>query len=50
MDKEYTRTWHTMREQGLAWLDWIGGPMLYDAGLYVNRTKEEHDMSRIYFK
>ncbi|HEY6437914.1 MAG TPA: hypothetical protein VIY47_15095 [Ignavibacteriaceae bacterium] len=24
------------------WLSWIGQPMLYDGGLCVNRTPEEH--------
>lgn len=32
------------------WTDWIGQPMLYDAGLYVNRTPEEHKMSDLYWK
>ena len=26
----------------LEWLSWLGQPMLYDGGLCVNRTKEEH--------
>jgi hypothetical protein len=24
------------------WLSWLGQPMIYDGGLCVNRTKEEH--------
>lgn len=27
------------------WLCWIGQPLLYDAGLCVNRTEEEHAIS-----
>ena len=27
------------------WLSWIGQPMLYDGGLCVNRTLEEHEES-----
>ena len=25
------------------WTSWIGQPMLYDGGLFVNRTLEEHE-------
>lgn len=35
MDKYYTQ----MRVG--YWTDWIGQPMLYDGGLFVNRTLEE---------
>lgn len=27
------------------WLCWLGQPMLYDGGLCVNRTSEEHEES-----
>lgn len=30
------------------WLSWIGQPMLYDGGLCVNRTIEEHTESNKY--
>jgi hypothetical protein len=29
----------------LEWLAWIGQPMIYDGGLCVNRTPEEHQCS-----
>lgn len=29
-------------------VEWFGEPMLYDMGLYVNRTLEEHNASIIY--
>lgn len=29
----------------LEWLAWIGQPMMYDGGLCVNRTPEEHQES-----
>lgn len=41
MDKNFTR------QRVDAWLDWIGEPMLYDGGLYVNRTLEEHQASKV---
>lgn len=41
MDRNYTR-----QRIGL-WLDWIGQPMLYDGGLFVNRTLEEHKASKV---
>ena len=25
------------------WISWLGQPMLYDAGLCVNRSPEEHE-------
>lgn len=28
--------------RGEDWLSWIGGPMLYDGGLFVNRSLEEN--------
>lgn len=30
------------------WLSWIGSPMLYDGGLCVNRSPEEHEESDKY--
>ena len=29
----------------LDWLTWIGQPLLYDGGLCVNRSLEEHEYS-----
>lgn len=47
MDKEYTRLWHFARAMcPLEWTTWLGGPNLYDGGLFVNRTPEEHIYSR----
>jgi len=28
--------------RGMEWLTWIGSPMIFDGGLCVNRTAEEH--------
>lgn len=40
--------WHRLRhEQRLDWLSWLGSPMLYDGGLFVNRTVDEHEASKI---
>lgn len=39
MDKNFTR------QRLDDWLCWIGEPMMYDYGFYVNRTPEEHKMS-----
>lgn len=30
---------------GLDWLSWLGMPTLYDGGLCVNRSLEEHEQS-----
>ena len=30
------------------WLSWLGQPLLYDAGLFVNRTKEDHEYIDLY--
>lgn len=44
MDKEFTN------ERVDAWGTWIGQPMFYDFGLFVNRTAEEHKVSEMYFR
>ena len=36
---------YKMAGLGLDWLTWIGMPMLYDGGLCVNRSLEEHEYS-----
>ena len=41
------------RELGTTYCDWlsfIGMPMLYDGGLFVNRTKEEVRVSDVQFQ
>ena len=40
MDQKYI-----MAGLRLDWLSWIGMPMLYDGGLCVNRSLEEHEYS-----
>jgi hypothetical protein len=39
MDPEFKTAW---KELSVDWLSWLGQPMLYDGGLCVNRTAEEH--------
>ena len=36
---------YTMAGLSYDWLCWIGMPMLYDGGLCVNRSLEEHEYS-----
>jgi hypothetical protein len=51
MDDVFKRSWNcTVKSNqfdptALEWLCWIGQPMLYDGGLCVNRSKEEHEQS-----
>lgn len=48
MDKLYAKSWNSDPNTGrftpsaLEWLCWLGQPLLYDGGLCVNRTLEEH--------
>jgi len=47
MDENFTKAHlaskNYFKPSDLEWLCWIGQPMLYDGGLCVNRTKEEHE-------
>jgi hypothetical protein len=51
MDSEFKKAWlvdidtNKFKPTGLEWLAWIGQPMIYDGGLSVNRTPEEHQIS-----
>lgn len=51
MDPLFKRAWNVnlitnkFTPGPLEWLAWIGQPMLYDGGLCVNRTPEEHEIS-----
>lgn len=49
MNQEFKAAWsttdHKVTPSVLEWLAWLGQPMLYDAGLCVNRTPEEHQES-----
>lgn len=38
MNKEFIE----YRTRNAEWLVWLGMPMIYDSGLCVNRTQEEH--------
>ena len=52
MNSVFARAWNVnlltnkFTPSGLEWLAWCGQPMLYDGGLCVNRTPEEHQVSR----
>jgi len=39
MHNEFIFAWKDLRTD---WLCWLGQPMMYDTGLFVNRTLEEH--------
>ena len=39
MNSEFDCAW---KETNTDWLTWLGQPMIYDGGLCVNRTVEEH--------
>jgi hypothetical protein len=51
MDEVYQKAWNTdpktkaYLHTKLEWLCWIGQPLLYDGGLCVNRSLEEHTES-----
>lgn len=50
MNRDFTRMWHQVRDEyPLEWAAWLGCPNWYDGGLCVNRSPEEHYMSRIYY-
>jgi hypothetical protein len=46
MNEEFKMAWNTTGRKftlpSLEWLAWCGQPMLYDGGLCVNRSPEEH--------
>ena len=46
MNDQFKSAWKTtcskFTPSALEWLAWLGQPMLYDGGLCVNRTAEEH--------
>jgi hypothetical protein len=50
MDERFKSAWNTtgtkFTPSALEWLAWLGQPMLYDGGLCVNRTAEEHAESQ----
>ena len=50
MNQEFKLAWNTtgtkFTPSALEWLAWIGEPLLYDGGLCVNRTLEEHEESQ----
>jgi hypothetical protein len=49
MNEEFKAGWNTTNKKftpsTLEWLCWCGQPLLYDGGLCVNRTVEEHQHS-----
>jgi hypothetical protein len=50
MNEQFKQSWNTSGKKftptDCEWLVWIGQPMLYDGGLCVNRTLEEHVVSQ----
>jgi len=47
MHDEFIITWKDLRSD---WLCWLGQPMLFDGGLYVNRTLDEHNENNLHRK
>jgi uncharacterized protein YaeQ len=49
MNETFQRYWSVTNSKftlnTLEWLAWCGQPMLYDGGLCVNRSPEEHQES-----
>ena len=51
MNEVFKKAWNVnlttnkFTPSALEWLAWLGQPMLYDSGLCVNRTVEEHKES-----
>lgn len=41
MNTKFKESWI----RNVEWLVWLGMPMIYDGGLCVNRTQEEHSES-----
>lgn len=50
MNDQFVKAWNTTEKKftptQCEWLAWLGQPMLYDGGLCVNRTPEEHMISQ----
>ena len=46
MNKEFIKAMYTSK---VDWLSWLGMPLVYDGGLCVNRTLEEHQESDAMF-
>lgn len=46
IDEQFKRAWNVtgtkFTPSGCEWIGWIGQPMIYDGGLCVNRSLEEH--------
>lgn len=49
MNEQFQKAWNTTGKKftptHCEWLVWIGQPMLYDGGLCVNRSIDEHRIS-----
>lgn len=51
MNEKFKRAWNAnlitnkFTPGALEWLAWCGQPLIYDGGLCVNRTSEEHQAS-----
>lgn len=44
MHKEFQRNWC----KNLEWLAYLGEPILYDGGLFVNRTPEDWEFAKLH--
>jgi hypothetical protein len=49
MNEQFKRSWNVTGNKftpsALEWLAWCGQPLLYDGGLCVNRSPQEHQAS-----
>jgi hypothetical protein len=49
MNEQFKRSWNVTGNKFtpsvLEWLAWCGQPLLYDGGLCVNRSPQEHQAS-----
>jgi hypothetical protein len=49
MNEQFRRSWNVtgtrFTPSALEWLAWCGQPLLYDGGLCVNRSPQEHQAS-----
>ena len=49
MNEQFRRSWNVtgtkFTPSVLEWLAWCGQPLLYDGGLCVNRSPQEHQAS-----
>ena len=50
MNEQFRKAWNTTGKKftptQCEWLAWLGQPMLYDGGMCVNRSTEEHTVSQ----